>query len=76
MNCKFSVLLDEAISDSWEIGYVSSNRSRLPNFFLHCHFRVLAAGSRARGGGASSFYSIVVLNIFCFGEGRLKFRFN
>ena len=32
--------------------------------------------ARARGGGALSFYSIVLLNIFCFGEGRLKFRFN
>ena len=50
MNCKLSVLLAEAISGSKTIIPVTSNRSRLLNFFLHCHLRVLAAGLRARGG--------------------------
>ena len=55
MNFKLSVLLAEAISGSKTIIPVTSNRSRLPNFFLHCHFRVLAAGSRARGGARRVF---------------------
>ena len=50
MNCKFSVLSIETASDTKTIIPVTSNRSRLPDFFLHCQFRVLAAGSRARGG--------------------------